>query len=132
MEKLCKKCNTMKPLSDFHKKAGRKDGHASTCKECVNDRVRTYDPDKNRDAKLRKTYGISLKEYQEMLKAQGGKCAICGGSEPINGRLMAVDHCHTTGKVRGILCSHCNRALGFFRDNVQSLENAIRYLKGGE
>lgn len=131
MEKLCKKCNTVKPLSEFHKKTGRKDGHSSTCKVCVNSRTRPYDPDKNRDTKLRKAYGISLAEYNEMLKSQGGKCAICGGCEPIEDRMMAVDHCHTTGKVRGILCSNCNRAIGLFRDNIESLKNAIKYL-GGE
>lgn len=129
--KHCNKCNTTKPLSEFHKKSGRKDGHASTCKSCVNNRVRPYDPDKNRDTKLRKTYGISLEEYNTLFTKQGGVCAICKGTESINGRLMAVDHCHTTGKVRGILCSHCNRALGFFKDNTESLKAAIRYL-GGE
>lgn len=129
--KHCNKCNTTKPLSEFHKKSGRKDGLASTCKSCVNDRQRPYDPDKNRDQKLRKAYGIDLNAYNEILKKQGGVCAICGGVEKANGRIMAVDHSHSTGEVRGILCSHCNRALGFFQDNINSLENAIKYLKGG-
>lgn len=129
--KHCKKCDTTKPLSEFHNKAGRKDGKASTCKTCVNDRARPYDPAKNKDKHLRKMYGITLEQYNEMLAKQGGVCAICGGTEKIKGRLMAVDHCHATGAVRGILCSHCNRALGFFRDDVESLKRALKYL-GGE
>lgn len=130
--KHCNKCDTTKPLSDFHNKAGRKDGKASTCKECVNNRQREYDPKKNRDTKLRKAYGITLDEYNTMLEAQGGVCAICKGTEGMSRDVqMAVDHCHTTGKVRGILCSHCNRGLGFFKDNIESLKAAIKYL-GGE
>lgn len=128
--KHCNKCGVTKPLSEFHKKAGRKDGHASTCKQCVNDRQRAYDPAKNKDCKLRKTYGITLEEYNAMLESQGGVCAICGGTEPAEGRMMAVDHCHATGKVRGILCSCCNRALGLFRDNTDYLKSAINYLGG--
>lgn len=129
--KHCKKCGETKPLTDFHVKRARKDGRSSTCKSCVNSHKRAYDPDKNRDSKLRRAYGISLGDYKVMLEAQGGRCAICKGTEGANGKLMAVDHCHTSGKVRGILCSHCNRGLGFFKDNIESLKAAIKYL-GGE
>lgn len=128
--KHCNKCNTTKPLSEFHKKAGRKDGHSSTCKACVNNRTRPYDKDADKDRKLRKAYGITLQEYNEILESQGGVCAICGGTESAKGRMMAVDHCHETGTIRGILCSHCNRGLGFFRDNIDSLQSAIKYLGG--
>lgn len=129
--KHCKKCDTTKPLSEFHNKAGRKDGKASTCKSCVNDRARKYDPAYNRNHKLKKTYGITSEEYDAMLEAQGGACAICGGTEGMSlDRHMAVDHCHATGKVRGILCSHCNRGLGFFKDNIETLKAAIKYLGG--
>lgn len=130
--KHCKKCDTTKPLSEFLNKAGRKDGKASTCKQCVNDRTRPYDADKNKDSHLRRLYGITLKEYNRMLEAQGHCCAICGGSEGMSlGRHMAVDHCHDTGMVRGILCSHCNRGLGFFKDNPELLTAAAKYLRGG-
>ncbi|WEU68282.1 endonuclease [Escherichia phage vB_Ec_Tarrare] len=130
--KLCKKCNTVKPMDEFHNKKGRKDGKASTCKACVNNRVRPYDSEKNKNMHLKKLYGITLDEYNAMLEAQGHCCAICKGTEGMKlGRNMAVDHCHTTGKVRGILCSHCNRGLGFFKDNIESLKAAIKYL-GGE
>lgn len=78
-------------------------------------------------------YGITTKGYNEMYESQQGKCAICNGE----GFCMAehhklklvVDHCHTTGAVRGLLCHNCNRALGLFKDNIESLEKAVRYLK---
>lgn len=130
--KHCNKCNTTKPITEFHVKRDRKDGRASTCKSCVNNRQREYDPNKNKDSKLRKAYGITLSDYNAMLEAQGGVCAICKGTEGMQRDVqMAVDHCHATGKVRGILCSHCNRGLGFFKDNIESLKAAIKYL-GGE
>lgn len=128
--KLCNKCGEVKPLSEFHRKTGRKDGRSSTCKRCVNDRVRPYDADTNRDKKLRKAYGITLEDYSRILNDQGGGCAICGSSVDVAGRKLAVDHCHSTGMVRGILCSHCNRGLGFFRDDPERLRAAIRYLGG--
>lgn len=129
--KHCNKCNTTKPLSEFHKKAGRKDGHSSTCKACVNNRKRPYDPRANKNSHLKRTYGITVDEYEAMLESQGGVCAICGGTEKIEGRLMAVDHCHTTGAIRGILCSNCNRSIGLLGDNIDILKSAIKYL-GGE
>jgi hypothetical protein len=74
-------------------------------------------------------YGISLEQYDAMLLGQGGVCAICGEKEKDKFRKrMSVDHDHATGKVRGILCSHCNHGLGNFRDNILFLQNAITYL----
>ncbi len=85
---------------------------------------------------LRKwTYGLSDEEYTSMLDTQHGKCAICK-KEPIGRidktRKLHVDHCHTTGKVRGLLCLHCNRGLGGFLDSVPSLQTAIKYLERHE
>lgn len=68
---------------------------------------------KRRDEHLRRLYGISQAKYEEMLDAQGGVCAIC--EEPPNGgKALAVDHCHETGVVRGLLCSGCNGSLGWY------------------
>jgi len=64
-----------------------------------------------------------------MLEEQEHKCAICLTSDVDLEKLLAVDHCHTTGKVRGLLCSNCNLALGNFKDNITNLEQAIKYLK---
>lgn len=86
------------------------------------DRHRTYD----RRSDLRKKYGIELEEYEAMLAAQGGVCAICAATP--NDRRLAVDHCHVTGKVRGLLCSSCNIGIGYFRDSAEALAAAIKYL----
>lgn len=79
-----------------------------------------------------KTYGISLDFYKEMLEKQNNCCGICGNTfsgARYTERMACVDHDHATGEVRGILCNACNRGLGYFRDNEEYLENAIKYLK---
>lgn len=76
------------------------------------------------DRRIRKTYGITLAEYDEMLAEQHGVCKICGGVDP-NGRRLAVDHDHVTGAVRGLLCVRCNLALGQYEKHPQEFE---RYL----
>lgn len=78
-----------------------------------------------------KTYGIEITHdtYLKMLEEQDNKCAICLTSNMDLEKLLSVDHCHTTGKVRGLLCNNCNLALGNFKDSITSLENAIKYLK---
>lgn len=81
----------------------------------------------HRAQKLRKRYGLSLKDYDRMVFIQGGRCAICQRPPPV-GKRLEVDHCHTTGVLRGLLCGFCNRALGLFRDNPGSIERAMRYI----
>lgn len=81
---------------------------------------------RQKNQRLRSSYGITLEEYQRMHGAQNGRCAICG--EPEVGKQLAVDHDHVTDRVRGLLCQQCNMALGKFRDNPVVLESAIRYL----
>jgi len=81
-----------------------------------------------RDGIIRRQYGITLAQYDDMLEQQDYKCAICGNEDEVEGRKLAVDHCHTTGKVRGLLCGKCNRGLGLFYDNKALLEKAIKYL----
>lgn len=76
---------------------------------------------------LRRKYGIGLDSYERLLKIQDGRCAICGDTE--NGRALAVDHDHVTGKVRGLLCASCNNGLGRFRDDPGRLKAAARYLE---
>ena len=82
--------------------------------------------EKQRDSRLSKTYGISLADYNRMLKAQGGGCAICGRKSKT--RALDVDHSHKTGKVRGILCHRCNRGLTWFGDNPVLFRKAAKYL----
>jgi hypothetical protein len=78
--------------------------------------------------------GSSSERYRELLEAQNTKCAICGVMEGHRSRYgkvcrLAVDHDHRTGKVRGLLCNNCNRGLGRFKDSIENLEAALRYLK---
>ena len=90
-------------------------------------------PERAKSITLKKMYGITLAEYDRMLEAQGGVCAVCKRPERARGadgapRQMPVDHCHKTGRVRGLLCTSCNRALGMMEDNVVALQSAIDYL----
>ena len=74
-----------------------------------------YDPDKNHNRHLKRTYGITLEDYNKLLDAQGGVCAICGEyRDNKRFRRMHVDHDHRTGKVRGVLCYQCNQNLGWY------------------
>lgn len=88
-----------------------------------------------RDAKLdqhyRSKYGITREERDQLLAAQGGVCKICGGLPHPNhqGSQFHVDHCHRTGRIRGILCGHCNTMLGLAMDDPDRLQAAIDYLK---
>lgn len=81
-----------------------------------------------RDREYKKRFGITLDEYERMLAAQGGLCAVCGG-RCRRGRL-SVDHCHKTGRVRGLLCRSCNIILGLMQDNPEWLRQAEVYLAG--
>ena len=80
-----------------------------------------------REKRWLKKYGLTAAQYWEMYERQMGCCAICGSSEK---KRMAVDHCHKSGAVRGLLCVACNLGLGNFRDSPAYLSTAISYLKG--
>jgi hypothetical protein len=87
------------------------------------DNKKTYDAQK--DYRLKRMYGITKADYDTLLTEQQNKCIICC-DEMI---LPQIDHCHTTGKVRGLLCMHYNTALGKFKDNIDLLQRAIDYLQ---
>jgi hypothetical protein len=95
-------------------------------------RYRAENPDKLKNAHLKVTYGITLAYYNSMKEAQNSVCSICGLPETtkIHGQVidLAVDHDHATGKVRALLCHHCNKALGGFKDSPALLNKAIEYL----
>lgn len=89
--------------------------------------------DKLRDRNLRRDFGITLSQYNDILVAQNEVCAICKCKETTkqkNGRIqfLSVDHSHITKKIRGLLCNRCNRAIGLLRDSIEVLHNAIKYL----
>lgn len=117
-ESTCVVCETRKHDSEFYVKdrsTGRKD---TTCKRCriIQQRERTL--------------GITQEEYLALHKKQGGKCGIC--RKRIRSRrfkALAVDHCHDTGRIRGLLCSNCNTGLGLFKENPEAMLRAIEWIK---
>ena len=139
--KVCKSCGEDKPLSCYNKFSRSKDGLAYKCRDCRKAEYSEWRSSKSSDeikeinkrSNLKKTFGITLEEYNEMLDRQKGTCAICLQAETTvrQGEVQAlsVDHCHQTGKIRGLLCNSCNRALGKFKDSAENLIRAANYLK---
>ena len=128
--KTCNKCNTEKELTEFSVDKSMKSGRHSYCKSCFTEYKRNLrkQPNYIQNENLKKRYGITYEQYVDRLEEQNGVCKLC--MQPNRGATnLAVDHCHTTGTVRGLLCNHCNKALGHFKDDQQLLSNAIEYLK---
>lgn len=129
--KRCRTCNVVKPASEFTLNSQSRDGLWFRCAECNREHGKArYEREKHNrpwlERHLRRSYGITVEQYESMLAAQGGVCAICGG--PQTGKNWHVDHDHETGEVRGILCHGCNHALGGARDNPDTLIAAAKYL----
>lgn len=120
-EKPCSVCSLSKPKDAFYKEPRHADGRASVCKAC-------FDL-KQRDRTLRRKYGVTAQQYDEMVAAQSGRCRICDNPPPPEQRGLVVDHCHTTGRARGLLCNNCNALLGMAADDVSRLRAAIDYLE---
>lgn len=95
-------------------------------------RSKWYDNPRSRESRLRndlKRFGITLEQYIALLKKQDGKCAICKNEETVKFvKRLAIDHCHKTGKVRGLLCHGCNAGLGRFKDDASLLHAAADYI----
>jgi hypothetical protein len=85
--------------------------------------------DKAKANHLRNKFGITVEEYNKLLLEQDGKCAICGKSQAEFNRSFCVDHDHNTGKVRGLLCDNCNKALGCFYDDINIIKAAYNYIE---
>jgi hypothetical protein len=128
--KVCKDCGQEKPLADFYK-SGKY--FQPRCKPCHSKKTIAWmkaNP-KSRDAttrkvRLKKKYGLTVEAYEAMEAAQGGKCFLCGNEH--KRRKLNVDHCHTTGRVRGLLCDKCNLAIGLLEDNPMLAEKFKEYL----
>ena len=163
-EKACNRCGVLWPHTEefyrFYCKSGSKPWQQllkAICRVCERKAAAEYnnarpekmkanakkryaenkerDPLYARRVNIQQKYGISQEEYETMLSAQHGNCAICnrhGNVLHANGRpqALAIDHDHETGAIRGLLCSLCNQGLGSFQDNGEFLLNAARYLKG--
>ena len=154
--KKCSKCKTLKHEKDFFKMAQQKSGLDPRCKPCSKEaknlsiqKMKSQDKDKwladqrryyknyksknpekvsqkDKRVRLKSMFNMTLEEYNDILESQNGRCKICL-KEPVNISLC-VDHCHKTGKVRGLLCSNCNTGLGLFKDSTSNLQSAILYL----
>lgn len=158
--KTCNGCNQNLELSLFGKDKSNRDGLTHRCKSCrnpqskawrlknpekvkeinlknKNSRKEYYDsPErkrKYRSLELKRAFGITADDYDKMLLKQNGVCCICKKHRVASNKYhMTVDHCHKTGKIRGILCTWCNRGIGLFEDNIEFLENAKIYIKGSQ
>lgn len=154
--KRCSRCGQEKDYELFHKDKNNNDGFTNACKECRNtyyinyykknpekqkiknelqkqNRKEYYDSEtgvkSSRKAHLKRMYGITLQEYENMLLTQNKTCKICGKTEMNNkNKVLCVDHNHVTGEIRGLLCGLCNSGLGKFLENKELLNNAIKYL----
>jgi hypothetical protein len=144
----CKEINPQ-PLDKFFNDKSFKSGKMAICKTCKQAKTlawraskprvyngymarwRAKNPDKQHATDIKRLYGLSLEEYNKMLVVQNMTCAMCATQHDPSkkrGRLY-VDHCHTTGKIRALLCAAHNSMLGYAEDNIQVLEKAIEYLK---
>jgi hypothetical protein len=125
--RTCTKCKKKKELTAFGNNKRINGGKHFRCKDCEAKRRK-----ENKQYfwlwNLAKKYNITLEDYKFMSDIQEGVCAICK-KKCLTGNKLAVDHCHKTGRVRGLLCTVCNTSLGGFKDNVSLLESAILYLK---
>jgi len=145
--KTCSICKEAKEPTAFSQQKGTPDGLRYYCKVCDSIRYREW-REKNRvkialdmrayrqsnrekfvDYELKKSYGLPHGSYRNMLDAQEGKCAICHAEQAGGRGRFHVDHCHSTGKIRGLLCNNCNNGLGKFKDEVALLRLAIEYLQ---
>lgn len=145
MTKTCKKCGKEKEISEFSPTSSYKGKkcYRCDCKECNAKNATAYyyanldsrraaarkwkaeNPQKVVDNKRWNMYRLRPGVYEKILQSQNHKCPICS----IELLFPHIDHCHTTGKVRGILCNTCNTGLGKFQDSVEQLQKAIRYLQ---
>ncbi|MFE1789575.1 endonuclease VII domain-containing protein [Streptomyces sp. NPDC059525] len=115
--KYCRRCGEIKPHSEWDRNKTASDGLSTRCKAC-----RAIE---SRAAHLKRAYGMTEAERDEMVAAQGGLCCIC-----LKAPAVHVDHCHETGRVRGVLCFNCNSAIGKLGDDPDTLRRAISYLEG--
>ncbi|MET8686491.1 endonuclease VII domain-containing protein [Streptomyces sp. NPDC004732] len=115
--KRCPQCEQIKAHADWERNPTGPDGYASYCKVCRAER--------NQRSYFKRKYGITMEERDELLVSQAGVCCICLAAPAVH-----VDHCHDTGRVRGVLCFSCNAALGQFKDRPDSIRRAAAYVEG--
>lgn len=125
----CTGCGKNHPRTPefFYRKKASKDGLSRQCKVCHNTKIRANPKfeGQRRRSWLKNKYNLTLEEYSSLLEKQGGKCAICNITPDYN---LCVDHNHQSGKVRGLLCRSCNKAIGQLGDTKEALLKAYLYL----
>ena len=146
---MCTKCGDELPHTAefFNVDKTIKIGLMSHCKVCqkkysskyyqknkrkfIESSKRYYQKNKKRhiNNRLQRDYNITLDGYNKMLAEQDGRCWICGSHEDKFKIRLAVDHCHNTKKIRGLLCDNCNKGLGMLKDDPKLLKKAIKYLE---
>jgi hypothetical protein len=142
--KICCRCKQEFPITEdyFYRDRTTLNGFYPTCKKCKREQyLKRVALDKegvtraSRNSHYRKTYGISLEDYEKLLEEQNGVCAICRKPETKKTQKylfrLAIDHDHETGEVRGLLCSKCNSNLSWYNENIEVFKNFITYLSGG-
>lgn len=137
-KKKCTKCNRVKELVNFKTEKLRIDGYSSWCKKCHSKKTKQWqhkNTKKSRNAFLKRNYGITQTEYDNLLYLQHGVCAVCEQPETVRQakdesiRPLVVDHCHATGKIRGLLCANCNSAEGYLKSNYVIALKMAEYIK---
>lgn len=141
--KTCPNCKINKARDQYHISQG---AISQYCKECANKFCREYynanktiilinskfnrakTKDRRKNQQLQKDFKISIIEYNKLLKNQNFKCAGCGRHKNEFNKALAVDHCHKTGRIRGLLCQNCNTSLGLVKDKIIILLKLIKYL----
>ena len=140
--KQCTKCGEQKPLSEFTKHKSGKNGIRAQCKLCLSltylaqfgiytkKPKRTEEETKNlyKSRAFKRKYGISKEDFYVLKFKQNNKCAICQNKLE-NDKKSHMDHCHNSGKLRGVLCVACNLGLGMFKDSLPILKSAAKYIK---
>ena len=149
IRKECRRCAALKSRSEFHRATRAKDKTRPYCKACDAEfakeyrtnpkhretiqardrRWRSKNPERFADHQLKVRLGIEIGTYGRLLQNQGSVCAICKHTNDKIGKRLAVDHCHDTGVVRGLLCNNCNSGIGFLCHDVELLRAAVAYLE---
>lgn len=137
--KRCSKCSLLKTASEFYKDLASRDGFSSQCRQChgiytaerrKRPGVREAHRESARWHHKKKAYGITREDYQRIYESQDGKCASCRIDYPAAIRSgLHVDHCHTTGRTRGLLCNSCNAALGHLKESPELAQKLIAYME---
>jgi hypothetical protein len=142
--RICSTCKIEKSLYEFHKSKRHSEGRKKECADCTNLYLRNHYNFKTKlkkDFKLKRIksyykrqYNIEYEDYLSLCKDNDYKCSICSKIKPVSGSqegikdVLVLDHCHSSGKIRGVLCQECNQGLGLFRDNINNLVMAHLYL----